>query len=213
MQKYLDYIITEVLKIEEKEVSERLIIELNLYKEYWEKYSKDNSLSPLYKSMPILFDKHNFDLPTGESVSISWDIDGLYKLANQAPINQASLSDFEKLLLNDLIASSDEISKISYKVNSIYKHKYNPVLVICFKPTQNALLLDGRHRYIEFKKFKSFETIPFYYLDDEMCFTNIIFKNELLTYIILHNIEVINNFITGQETLERLLNIKNCMGD
>lgn len=213
MQKYLDYIITELSKIEEKEISEELIKEINLYKEYWSKYSTDNSRSPLYESTPNLFNVHNFDLPTGESVYISWDVDGLYEVAKKAPINQASLFEFERLLSNDLIASADEFSRISSEVNSVYKHKYEPVLVIYFKPTQNALLLDGRHRYIEFKKFKSLEKIPFYYLDDEMCFTNILFKNGLLAYIILHNIEVINNFITGQETLERILNIKNCMGD
>lgn len=212
MLKYLDYIITELSKIEEKDISEALINEVNLYKEYWNKYSTDNSRNPLYNSIPSLYDTHNFDLPTGESVSISWDIDGLYNVAKQAPINQASLSDFEGLLFNDLIASADEILRVSHEVNSIHKHKYEPILVIYFKPMQNALLLDGRHRYIEFKKLKSSELIPFYYLDDEMCFTNILLKKELLTYIILHNIEVINNFMMGQETLERMLNIENCMG-
>ena len=213
MLKYLDYIRLELPKlITQKDILDFLINEITLYKNYWKKFSNDNSRSPLYKSVPTLYNTHNINLPTNETVSISWDIDQLYNIVKQAPIHQVPLSTFEELLYDDLTASVDEFSRISQKVDSIYPHKYAPLLVICFKPTQNALLFDDRHRYIEHKKFKSSKLIPFYYLDDEMCFTSILLKKELLTYIILHNIEIINNYITGRGTLERLIDIKNCMG-
>lgn len=212
MLKYLDYVKTELSKIEEKEIAYALINEINLYKDYWEKYSSDNSRNPLYHSVPNLYNTHNISLHTGETVSISWDIDQLYTVAQKAPVNQVHLSDFESLLHDDLVASDDEFTRVFQEVDSVHTHKYEPILTICFKPTHSVLLVDGRHRYTEYKKFKSSELVPFYYLDDEMCFTNILLKKELLTYIILHNIEVINNFITGQGTLDRILNLKNCMG-
>lgn len=174
MLKYLDYIMTELSQLKKNYIYETLVNEIKLYKKYWCEYSTDNSRNPLYNSTPRFYDTHNFDLPTGGSVSISWDIDRLYNIAQQTIINRVSLCDFEELLFNDLTASATEILRISNEINSIHDHKYKPILVIYFKPIQNALILEGRHRYVEFKKFKSSELIPFYYLNDELCFTNIL---------------------------------------
>ena len=213
MLKYLNYVHTELSKIKETEITNILLPEILTYQKYWEKYSCNNFSSPFYKGTPDSYNTHHFILPTEENVSISWDIDKLYKLSEKTSINYLSLSKFEALLCHDLTASNDEFINITRKVKTINSHRYKPALVIHFKPTHNDILIDGRHRYIEYKKFKPSEKIPFYYLDDEICITSILTKRELLTYIILHNIEIINDYITGQGTLEKIINIKNCMGE
>ena len=212
MLKYLNYVTAELSKLPQKDISDALISEVNLYKEYWKKYSTDNSRNPLYQSAPSMYNRHTINLHTNEAVSISWDVRQLYGIAQHMPIKQASLRDFETLLHHDLVASANEISRISHKINSIHTHQYNPILVMNFKPIKNSLLIDGRHRYVEYKKFNSSQLLPYYVIDDELCFSSILFKKELLSYIILHNIEIIDSFIIGQGTLERLLNLKKCMG-
>lgn len=211
MVKYLNYIYTELSKIKENEIVDILLPEILIYQKYWKKYSCDNSRNPFYKEIPDSYNTHHFILPTAENVSISWDIDKLYKLSENIFLNYLSLAEFETLIQHDLTASKDEFESISQEVNTINTHRYKPILVMHFKPTNNDILIDGRHRYIEYKKLKSSEKIPFYHLDDEMCITSILTKRELLTYIILHNIEIINNYITGQGTLKKIINIKNCM--
>lgn len=212
MIKYLDYITKELNKIEVKEIAEFLIAEVNLYKEYWKKYSSDNIPNPHYQGKgDLYYNTHNFHFQTGETVTISWDIEQLYKIAQAAPIYYASLSEFEELLHDDLDATKEELLRINDIVKVEHNHKHTPLLLIYFKPTNSTILVDGRHRYIEHKKFKPSEKIPFYYLSDEICFTNILLRRQLLAYIIMHNIEVINEFLEGKGEFERMINIKACM--
>lgn len=213
MTKYLNYVKLELNKIDEPEISEILITEIETYQKYWKKYAADSTCSPFYNSITGQYDRHIFHLHTGESISIRWDIDKLYKYAmSYLPITNISLSEFDSLTYSDRLTSADEFSRIYNEISTIHNHKYFPILAINFKPTREVLILDGRHRYIEYKKFKPYSSLPIYILDDEACFTSIIHKNELLGYIILHNIEVINDFLLCQGTLERIMNLKNCMG-
>ena len=61
------------------------------------------------------------------------------------------------------------------------------------------------------KIFSAYFTIPFYLLNDELCMTAILTKSELVTYIILHNISVINNFIMGKSDLSSIINLSRCL--
>lgn len=211
MLKYLDYVLSEISQVDNKYIADIFTQEVILYKKYWQKYATDHSQSPLYNSTPEHFNRHCFHLPTNETISISWDVDFLHGLATQAPIHNASLATFENLISNDLISSADEIRRVSCKVNSIHSHKFAPLLVMYFNPTHSTLLVDGRHRYIEYKKFKPSDQIPIVILDDSMCFTSIPYKNDLLAYILLHNTRVIGDYLNGCSPLGKILNLKKCM--
>ena len=102
-------------------------------------------------------------------------------------------------------------SSISNIVKHPYNHAYDTLLIIDFKPLSCCLFLDGRHRYIEYTKFNPNSAIPFYLLNDELCMTAILTKSELVTYIILHNISVINNFIMGKSDLSSIINLSRCL--
>lgn len=208
MLKYLNYVLSFLHS--NNIYSGVLPDEINIYKEYWLKYNADNSISPLYNSIPDECDCHCFILPTNEKIFIRWDIEQLYQIVG-SNIHHISLAMFENLIEMDLKNTTEEISRIHNLVNTLHNHRHVPILLLHFKPTNNFIILDGRHRYIEYKKFKQHTNLPVYILNDEQCFTSIIYKKDLLSYIILHNIEVINSFILGKESLTKLLNLKKCL--
>lgn len=119
-----------------------------------------------------------------------------------------SLEQFEHLLQIDINESLEEFNIIKQTVKSIYQHTYDAILIINFKPTNSFLFLDGRHRFIEHQKFNPTKNINAYIIDDEKCIDCILKKNELVSYIILHNIKEISDYITFQSNYINLFNLE-----
>ncbi len=170
--------------------------EIEKYKQYWEKYHMDCSSNPLYNSSPYACDQQTFFLTDNEQVTIRWDVDLLYQIAaSSTQIEFLSLREFEEIIESALLYSSDEFSYIEKYITPIHNHVYSPILLMNFHPLYETIILDGRHRYIEYKKFYPTASIPVYILDDQQCYNCILHKNELLAYIIMHNIAEMNNYI------------------
>lgn len=213
MEKYLNYIKDEIAKILDIELRDVLMVEIDCYILNWNKHKNEAVPSPIYNRIPELYNKHNFNFHTGESISISWDIDALYDFAiNNLPISYMEFQKLTSLLGHDLSNSAEEIDRVRAEVNSKQSHKYQPLLIMQYKPLNTYLLIDGRHRYIEYEKFNQTVDIPIYVVDDEKAIEAICLNNELMAYIIMHNIEVINNILIGKEfTFGRILNVDRCM--
>lgn len=213
MEKYLNYIKDEITKISDIKLREMLMLEIDCYILNWGKYKNEIVSSPIYNRIPELYDKHNFYFHTSESISISWDIDVLYDFAiKNLSIEHTTFQALVSLLGDDLSNSAEEIERVRAKVNSKQSHKYQPLLIMKYKPLNIHLLIDGRHRYIEYEKFNQTVDIPIYMVDDEMAMEAICLKNELMAYIIMHNIKVIYNIFIGEEfTLARLLDVDRYM--
>ena len=206
MLKYLDYVTNEISKIEPT-----LVEELNIYKNMYIKYEKSSLLSPIYKGTAELFNMHNFLLPTDENISISWDIDLIYKkYAKSSTTQYLSLTDFNTYFDNDLKNSKDEFDRVYSEVNSIHSHTYNDILTILFKPLHCNLILDGRHRYTEFKKFKPEQPINISYFNSNDIIVCIISASDLVKYIILNNIDELNDYILGKGNLQYVINFEKC---
>ena len=58
---------------------------------------------------------------------------------------------------------------------------------------------------MEYKKFKTNELLPVYIIQDEDAISSILHKKDLLSYIILHNIKVINDYIFKNRSLNDLV--------
>ena len=58
---------------------------------------------------------------------------------------------------------------------------------------------------MEYKKFKTNELLPVYIIQDEDAISSILHKTDLLSYIILHNIRVINDYIFKNRSLNDLV--------
>lgn len=210
MLQYLDYIKNELTKMDSNNQI-GLISELELYKKMYCKYEKITKQSPIYNGVTTSYNMHNFYLPTNESFSISWNIDLIYKKFEQYSTTQyVSLKKFETLFVSDLNNSKEEFDRIYNEVKSTYAHTHNNILTVLFKPLHCNLILDGRHRYIEFKKFKPNALINLSYFDSNDIIDCIISSFDLVKYIIMNNIDEINNFILSKGNLERIINFEKC---
>lgn len=210
MLQYLNYIKSELTKMDPNNQI-GLLSELELYQKAYRKYEKITKQSPLYNDITTSYNIHNFYLPTNESFSISWDIDSIYKKFEQYPTTQyMSLKDFDNLFASDLNNSKEEFDRIYSEVKSIYPHTHNNVLTIFFKPLHCNLIVDGRHRYIEFKKFKPNALINLSYFNSNDIIDCIISSFDLVKYIIINNIDEINNFILNKGNLEHIIDFEKC---
>lgn len=205
MLAYLNYVKIYLTKINHPNKFD-LIQELNTYQKMYIAFQNNPSESPIYIKTSNIYDVHNFHLPTNESFTISWDIERIYKkYENYSTTQYLTLPEFESIFQWDLAASQKEFSEIYNKIESIHEHTFDDILTIYFKPTHNNLIFDGRHRYTEFKKFKPDALINFSYFNSNDIIDSIVYSFDLVQYIIINNLEEINNFICGYDNLEHIL--------
>lgn len=190
-------------------IKDYFIKEISLYQKYWQKYSNDLSDNPLNKAKDGKCDLHYFDFPTNEQITISWNIDSIYQyaIANKIPIRNLQLNEFESLLRDDIIATEEELNVIHAYVDSVYEHQYTPILIMNFKPMNQHIILDGRHRYVEYKKLNPTAKIPIYVVDDDNCIEHINLKNQLVAYIIVHNIKIIADYLMGSNDYSKIISL------
>lgn len=202
MIKYLDYIIYKTESLSHLKPTSYIINKLKIHRKYLQKYSAEKSQNYICSE----YNKHNFDLPTGETISLSWNVDKLYEYAeSHLEISTLSLSNFEKNTNDDLCNSRETFSEIYRYTSSMIEHKYKPILIMNFKPFASTLIIDGRHRYIEYKKFKPNELIPIYTIDDNDAMFSLLGKKDLLLYTIMHNTRVISNYIFNNGSIDDLI--------
>lgn len=209
MTNYLNYIEQEILKSTNTYKKDHALKQIALYKKYWEYYKYDLTQNPLNTYALDLYDKREFSFHTNEQIEIRWNVDGLYLHAiDNLVLEYLDIQEFETLIYDDLVSSFIQLNSISQKVQTLHKHLYNPLLIMNFKPMNQYLILDGRHRYIEYKKFKKDEKIPVYVVEDKDCISYILHKNELVAYIILHNIKVLNDYLFLNSDIVELIDIE-----
>ncbi len=135
---------------------------ISLYIEYWKKYSHDDSFTSKYNNIPDEYDRRKLYFSTGEEIVVHWDIVKLHKYAQKhLEIQKVTLEKLSEILTDDLsIYSNDTYEEAFNKVKSLNKHVYDPILIMSFSPMNATFILDGRHRYIEYMKFKKNKLIP-----------------------------------------------------
>lgn len=207
MIKYLNYVQSEIIVNEKLNGDKKnfLISKLSNYISLWNYYKNDDTLSVLHPEEYGLLDTHNFQFPTNETIQISWDIDKIYRKSAMIQPKKISLTDIEKLIIQDISNSIYEFTRVENEVKSIYKHKYAAVLIFYFSPQNAYIMLDGRHRFIEERKFKKNGCISAFILDSDNYLDCLIHKKDHLAYIILHNIKIISNCLGGCGNLDGLL--------
>lgn len=202
MIKYLDYIIYKTESLSYLKPTSDIINKLKIHRKYLEKYSNKKIEEYTYPA----HNKHNFHFPTGETISLSWDVDKLYEYAeSHLEISTLSLSNFEKITHDDLCNSIETFSEIYRYTSSMIEHKYKPILIMNFKPFASKLIIDGRHRYMEYKKFKPNELIPIYTIDDNDATFGLLGKKDLLLYTIIHNTKVISDYMFNNGSINDLI--------
>lgn len=196
MQKYLDYVKQYIISNEvlTDDMKSDFLSRLNKDITFYLKYK--NSLSMGNMTKPTHWNTHRFFFHTGEDITLSWDIDKAYQKTASMEFSNSSIEEFEMLLSHDLYEDETEISRIFLEVKSIQKHKYDPVLVCYMIPFNFYILLDGRHRYVERKKFGG--NINYFILRSDQLIDCFVSLYDRALYILLHNISIMNDASLGK---------------
>lgn len=216
MIEYINYIEQEIFKIDiPYQNKDLLLTELRLYKEKYEQYKDCDNYSPIYHDNKNLDEIgiHNFNLPTGEAFTITWDIAQVYnKTLDELAIERKTLSliQFNKLFHDEIIESKSELDEICEKFTTALSHTHENILGIYFRPFRTNIILDGWYRFVEHLKFHPNAQIPIFYTSSDTIMDCIIYKKDLVRYIILSNIEEIDSYLSGKGKLEHILNFEKC---
>lgn len=140
-------------------------------------------------------------------ITISWDVQKVFAYAQQNnTIDYYSLDELNSLLYKDITSSIDEFQRIATKIVYQHKNQINPLLVMYFAPMGLYIFLDGRHRFIEFMKYKQNQLIPVYTVRDDECSKFILHANEYVIYAILHNLHCMNGCFSNERINLPLIN-------
>ena len=146
----------------------------------------------------IYLNKHLFKLRNKDSVYIIWDVGQLNEMSLGTPLYRKSQKDFKAMFEQDNYNLNADIKEIFNDVKSVIHHEYDDILIMFFEPLKKYILIDGRHRVVEYMKFKPTQDVFFRIVSSDDCISCIMFKRDLLAYGILNNARVIADVLDGR---------------
>lgn len=155
---------------------------------------KDNEHASDFIDNPALIladqqhDDHVYYFGDNIEISIQYSIPIVKKLAGKEHEKYMSFKDLKRLLNYDMEQSKEEMDALRKQIIRKQKHDSPFLIVMYHVPNGTWLLLDGRHRFIEYEKFQpDAERVPVLVVDSEMLYSAIINKSGFIAYCILHN--------------------------
>ena len=126
------------------------------------------------------------------NISIQYSIPIIKELAEKEHEKYIPFNQLKALLRHDVEQTKEEFDSIRNLIVRRQEHD-SPFLIIMYHiPSQKWLLLDGRHRFIEYEKFSPYEEkVPVLAVDSEMLMPAIINKSGFIAYCIQQNIYVL----------------------
>lgn len=162
---------------------------------------KDNEYPSDYISNPraILEDQehdaHVYHFPDNIDVSIQYSIPIIRELAGKDYERYISFKELKELLAYDIEQSKEEFDDIRKLVVGKYKHKAESLVIMYYIPHERWLLLDGRHRFVEYEKFNpDAECVSVLAVNSKMLMPAIINKCGFICYCIQQNIYVLAKY-------------------
>lgn len=155
---------------------------------------KDNEHASDFIDDPALMladqhhDDHVYHFCDNIDISIQYSIPVVRKLAGKEHEKYMSFKDLKRLLYYDIEQSREEMDNLRKLIVRRQKHNSQFLIVMYHVPNGTWLLLDGRHRFIEYEKFQpDAERVPVLVVDSEMLYSAIINKSGFIAYCIQHN--------------------------
>ncbi|MCI8410008.1 MAG: hypothetical protein HFJ09_12185 [Lachnospiraceae bacterium] len=140
-------------------------------------------------------DKHIYHFPRNIDINILYSIPIIRILAGKENEKYISFKKLKELLSYDIEQSKAEFDAIKTLIVHKQKHDSQFLIIMYHYPSGKWLLLDGRHRFVEYEKFKpDEERVPVLVVDSEMLLTAIINKSGFIAYCIQHNIYVLQKY-------------------
>lgn len=162
---------------------------------------KDNEHASEYIDDPalVLMDQHHDDhvyhFIDNINIRIQYSIPIVRKLAGKENEKHMSFKELEQLLRYDIEQSRGEFDALRALIVRRQKHSAQFLIIMYHVPNGTWLLLDGRHRFIEYEKFQpDAKRVPVLAVDSEMLFSAIINKSGFIAYCIQHNGYILQNY-------------------
>lgn len=148
----------------------------------------------MYLENPI-HDEHIYCYPNNINIWIQYSLPIIRKLAKKENEEYISFGKLRQMLDYDICKCKDELDRIRHIVVRRIEHDEKFLIIMYHIPNGKWLLLDGRHRLIEYEKFGSDdEKVPVIKADSEMISFAIINKSGYIAYCIQYNIFIMTNF-------------------
>jgi hypothetical protein len=216
MIKFIKHVKSQILlnnvSMETKELIES---KSNKYKELWLAYKYSDEIMPHYINSKH---KQEYDLDISidkvkKELQIRFDVDGIQKMLSDKKPELMSLVDFEKLISNDLVISekhyriTQQEVFISFNATIPFSHNYKDLIILNFEELSHQYLLDGKHRYFEYKQHGT-QPIPVKTIGSLDAYKYIVYKKDFIVYAILHNMTVLSCYVAGHEAdLNKLIDV------
>ncbi len=102
------------------------------------------------------------------------------------------------MLSYDIEQSREEFDVLRTQIVCRQKHNSQFLIIMYHVPSGKWLLLDGRHRFVEYEKFQPDEkNVPVLVVNSEMLYSAIINKSGFIAYSVQHNRYVYLNYPIG----------------
>lgn len=140
-------------------------------------------------------DDHVYHFPQNIDINIEYSIPVVWELADETCKKSIIFADLKKMLRFDLEQSKEDMDVLRRHIKNRRKHKSKFLIVMYHVPNNTYLLLDGRHRFVEYEKFASdTERVPVLLVDSEKMKRAIITKAGFIAYCIQRNFYIFQNF-------------------
>lgn len=158
----------------------------------------DHASEYLYDYFMVLkdqtHDEHIYHFPDNIDINIQYSIPIIRLLAEKERETYIPFRKLKELLSFDIEQSREEFDNIRTLIARKQKHDAKFLIIMYHIPSDKWLLLDGRHRFVEYEKFEpDEEQVPVLVVNSEMLLPAIINKNGFIAYCIQHNLYVLQS--------------------
>lgn len=160
----------------------------------------DNSVSEYLYDYSIFtrdqtHDEHVYHFSENIDITICYSVPLIRETTDKEHEKYMSFKELKELLNYDIEQSREEFDAIRTLIVRRQKHDSPSLIIMYHVPNRNWLLLDGRHRFIEYEKFQpNAKRVPVLVVDSEMLPHTILNKSGFIAYCVQHNLHILENY-------------------
>lgn len=114
-------------------------------------------------------------------------------IANKKEVCEMNFEELSVILSNDYSVSTQGLSDIYNNIEKPISHNTDSLLIMYYYPLDKYLLLDGRHRYVEYLKFNLTKPIRVKFVSSEEIRDTIMNHQGFLAYCIHYNLRSLHD--------------------
>lgn len=160
----------------------------------------DNSASDYIYDYSVVIedqthDEHIYHFSEDIDITICYSIPIIRNIASKENEKYISFESLRNLLSYDLEQSKEHMDVLRRKIVEKRKHDSKFLIIMYHAPQEKWLLLDGRHRFIEYEKFNPNEAkIPVLVVDSEWLMGAILNRSGFIAYCVQHNLYILRKY-------------------